>query len=1650
MKRLAFTALTVSVMTVANVFSQKIAFESPIFSKDKEIESLEYHPIDLKSMVDQTIHMPKVAAPLGFTPNMINEMEVPNPIAKIGLIEPPSCNNQGSVTLSYDFEFTPAKNGVSPDFKLSYDNKRGYGLLGLGWDIDFPKIVIDTTDVDWKKNYGSCFYNGLRYRHKDGITEEEYALKLDQDQDVTFYAETNPFDSYLIRHSRVTKKRDKDGKLVKDDKGNPIIQGVYIYWELVNKNGTKTIFGNIKNPYHFEKESTSDKDKKEFQNNSRLYRLKDNSKDGSNVCDTIVAEWHASYTHDFYGNYVDYMYKQGSEKKIPLLDSIAVGNANEYPHTVIKFSFEHQYSGSDSIVKYNRYGMEYALDNLLSKIDFKYSKDKESNSDYESIRSYEFRFERLIKDDKFENHAKSLARLIQNTGKGKVAEHSFNYYDDKEMILKRKEYYRNTQDENVLPFLLDRSMMLQNIHNPLGGCITVDYSSSDYKLPLEQLPTIAEEEDTEEEETEETEEDLIEYAPIEKIQYPVDSLGHILVMSDLRVSNGISNFIHNRFEYKQQVWNEDTTSFFGFDTVLNHTLDLKDQTVYDTWEKTYKCEDAMLENRLSTAKLYSKDGKLVKSYELTYSTVYNSSVLGSKNFYKVNLSENVIAYRNNSMDPVRVRYNYTNGKNGCYLKGLNIDNSNSGIAPEYEFTYNDAYSEKGFWGLLQSIGARYSGQDYYSVTFEYSDPQNPDRVTSKTQKVSDSKSIVTSYAYDSDGNMIRVTYPVDANGDKMVVNYLYDRRYNMHLNVIEDALGYRTELGDYNYHFATPQTIVDRNGVRMEQEFDELGQILKVIAPYEIENDEGFTIKYDYARASLVNLDNDSVTVEFRDTLLTDATDSILDNVYDEKSLLKILSYIYDLSEDRIKEVEKSGVYNLFDICSTPWNEEDKKTDIIVLLDSADASKCLCHDTTMNLAYTVRTTNRKGEFLVFSDGLGRIAQTKLKRNVTHISGGEEGILAKEDVKIEYLISHADVEPLYQDGRVFRAFSGDEKKVYKRNNDLICEKSFDELNRLIMVSENGNPVVSVSYINGRTSDYTSSRYGNLSENKDYNGRVLSKKYSYSYNETAGDSIVQYEYDIMGQLVRSKINGVSTSYSYDLRGLVIKSNNAVDGELTYSYDDAGNLLSVKKNGEEVVKYTYKLNQLTAIEYPKASYNNVKFAYGDKNAKYNRVGQIEYIEDAVGAEELFYGNMGDVIKTRRSIVAPNAPIRTYEMKWQYNSFNQITGMTYPDQEKVSYQYDLSGLPISVTGSKSYSYGYVTEAGYDLFGRQNYVSYCNGEKTHRLYDEMGFLSQQQVEKGGEITMSTSYEKQLGENYLYRRLEGSLMDNHFQQNLVSLYSGNTLYGFANYKNTEDGNASYEYYANSVNRNSSEVSVGLVQKDMDLEGLHKLSITYAYDENGNRLMEGVEEIKGDDGLVAAKNDGGYVSTYWYDYKGYPVITTSGGSESLFVNGNEVTSFVDQPSMSISMNRYFDMDSLSYTKHVYFGDEEVVRKTGYMENYGQNPAREERAGTYSSSGKDPDYKTMYADARNSLIARYSMMDMDLEVDEVPYSDGKGEAIKKSGSLKNSNINKDKEAYEEKQYYFHRVNGDSIFYLSDLSAKVADVIFVTPFGRRLFGK
>ncbi len=422
----------------------------------------------------------------------------------------------------------------------------------------------------------------------------------------------------------------------------------------------------------------------------------------------------------------------------------------------------------------------------------------------------------------------------------------------------------------------------------------------------------------------------------------------------------------------------------------------------------------------------------------------------------------------------------------------------------------------------------------------------------------------------------------------------------------------------------------------------------------------------------------------------------------------------------------------------------------------------------------------------------------------------------------------------------------------------------------------------------------------------------------------------------------------------------------------------------------------------------------------------------------------------KTRRTLIVPNQAIATYVTQWTYDSHNRLIEMIYPDEEKVTYSYNLGGLLEKVRGEKSYGYDYITKLGYDKFEQRSYLKYCNGAETFYTYDNRRRLSNLAVNSGGASIMDNAYTFDAVSNVLSVANNASLPANGNAGGQMShTYTYDGLYRLATatgtYTGADNKSASYTLamgYDNMhrIKSKSQHLTQDNVQfngtlnvgydltytygseegKKFQLESVKDVNYrteetpegqqienghVYSYDKNGNLVYVNTNRVMTDghrdnsvgerkliwdeENRLLAVDDNGFVSNYWYDADGERTVKTSGESDQVYVNGVFSGGSTNTAKFSLYVSPYLVANQGGrYTKHIYAGSQRIVSKVGDFASYGSDPRRIEYAGA-NTDGLSVDYKSKYAAQQQVIKDNYKFFDVPYNgTDNDNYADGEG--------------------------------------------------------------
>ena len=517
-----------------------------------------------------------------------------------------------------------------------------------------------------------------------------------------------------------------------------------------------------------------------------------------------------------------------------------------------------------------------------------------------------------------------------------------------------------------------------------------------------------------------------------------------------------------------------------------------------------------------------------------------------------------------------------------------------------------------------------------------------------------------------------------------------------------------------------------------------------------------------------------------------------------------------------------------------------------------------------------------------------------------------------------------------------------------------------------------------------------------------------------------------------------------------------NHPASGITTFTYDALGNVLTkqtanLKKEGK-TINYEYDYGRLVAINYPDHPENNVKYHYGGINSSHNRIGRLMLREDGSGAIEYFYGKMGEIVKTRRTMIVPNQAIATYVTQWTYDSHNRLLEMIYPDEEKITYSYNLGGQLTHVRGYKSYGYDYVQKIGYDKFEQRTYLKYCNGAETFYSYDpQRRRLQNLAVNAKAGTIMDNAYTYDAVSNVLSVKNGAPLPQSGKAGGQMShQYTYDALYRLTRatgaYTGADSKTASYTLAMDydNMHRITSKAQ-HLTQQNVQFNGTlgagydltytyqdstgHKFQLAnvqdvnyrmegtagendkvnnghrYTYDANGNLVYINTSRVKKDgkedekatgqkfkwdeENRLLAADENGFVSNYWYDADGERTVKTSGEGEQIYVNSEFAGGRTNTAKFSLYVSPYLVANQGGrYTKHIYIGSQRIVSKLGDFASYGSDPRRIPYAGS-EADAVSVDYKGKYASQQQVIKDNYATFNVPYNgEDNNDYVDGEG--------------------------------------------------------------
>lgn len=787
-----------------------------------------------------------------------------------------------------------------------------------------------------------------------------------------------------------------------------------------------------------------------------------------------------------------------------------------------------------------------------------------------------------------------------------------------------------------------------------------------------------------------------------KIQYSHDTYGNIV---NQKAYSDSSNYVETEYTYQNGAYvvDEKVKQVANNDNVVS---DVSISSTYNYWGYPVTQTDA---NGNTTTYEYDEIGRVIKitnpdnTYkEYIHSTWYTREYdeLGNRitNYHNGDGESEGIRYNEFGLD---YNYRYFTPFGQLETEVIYTDNLD---AEEYQtehsrtvYTY-DTYQRPIVKEVYDSSNTLIYKETYsYDITADYV------KETTTVIGNENNPSVVTSIYYDKYGNKIKTeigsdteTYTTDYAGNILTIKSAKANSENsssvhtVEYDFMGKAVKETDELGNVTRaeydQLGRLIKSYDAKGYVTELTYDNLGRVIEQKTPFE---EKDGTVYYSVKKVWYDN--NGNVVKERVSTNASGETESYNEVIYtyDNRNRL-VMTQANDGEKSNYTQNYYDATGNLLRVYTglhapltingldnvtagadteyavTKYTYDEVKR-LLTTTDALGQVETNTYDLANGLLET--TTDRNGQVFNFAyNGLGSITSKALSdgTNAETTSYGLTGqVLSKQNGTTTINYAYNDKGQLVSESNYAagtnKAFTYDSNGnrtgftlIRNDTTEISQSYTYDLLNRLTSVSENGAVIASYSY--------------DANDNRTQTTVTGGETTNYAYNianmltsQTTGDKLSeQYTYYLDGNQKSKTSNGTTTTYEYDKMNRLISENDT-----DYSFDDFGNRISMT-DGTVTTNYTYDLNNRLSEsnEINGEITTNTKFFY-DNNG--NQITKAVMVNQPYAE-----GMSGDytISNTSDSFVA----------LYEYNCYNQLVGV---DTNGVvsNYAYAPDGLRHSKT---------------------------------------------------------------------------------------------------------------------------------------------------------------------------------------------------------------------------------------------------------------------------------------------------------------------------------------------------------------------------------
>jgi RHS repeat-associated protein len=325
---------------------------------------------------------------------------------------------------------------------------------------------------------------------------------------------------------------------------------------------------------------------------------------------------------------------------------------------------------------------------------------------------------------------------------------------------------------------------------------------------------------------------------------------------------------------------------------------------------------------------------------------------------------------------------------------------------------------------------------------------------------------------------------------------------------------------------------------------------------------------------------------------------------------------------------------------------------------------------------------------------------------------------------------------------------DNVRTYDYNDGgFLVSFTDEEGNTTEYTRDTGNRITRVDHPDLTFETWTYDANGNVLTHQARSGGVTTYSY-YEAEEEGGltgdlktvtdplDGEVTYTHDEAGRvLTRTDQFGHITSYTYNARGRVVGVEFADETTIAFTYDEFGNPIELMNELEEVWTLDYnEFQRLASITDPLEGTTTFEYGLAPDDTSTGYVGKIARITQASGRVVEITYNADERIATK--VLAPGTADEA-TWSWSYNAEGEVETITDPLENVTTFEFDLLHRLASTTDPLLNE----TTRAYDDVGNVVLVTLPDATTIAKVYDSM----QRLISRTDALEQVTSFDYEDG-----------------------------------------------------------------------------------------------------------------------------------------------------------------------------------------------------------------------------------------------------------------------------------------------------------------